>query len=119
MPAPIRMRIEVPGDLEAIRRWLLRLAPRMEAQQPGITEQLRTVDMSTPMRMVTPRGMVINVAYEPLEAARTAIKVQVDPPLIRTRPGGWWWATRTRWIVRFTLKLIRTQLAREATPPVV
>lgn len=109
------MMIEIPGDLEAVRRLLLKFAPRMEARQPGITAQLTHADLTQPMRMATPKGEVISVLLEPRGEA-SALKVSVQPPTRRFgRLGAGWWRWRTRFIMKWTLKGVRKAIARERT----
>lgn len=129
---PVRMMIEIPGDTEAVRRFLLRLAPRLEARQPGVTAQIQAADLSQPLRMAMPKGEVLTVNIEP-RGAHAAIKVAVQPPM---RPTGskavpqWlsgaaggmdrvrnaWWRWWARAMLRWALKGIRQAIAKEKLP---
>ena len=109
---PIRLKTELPTDLDGVRRLLLQAAPRLERQQPGITEQLRIVDLRNPMQMLAPSGETMTVSFEP-SAEGTAVKVEVKPPFkphgaLRAR----WWRWWTRFKIRSILKLARQQAFR-------
>lgn len=110
---PIRLKTELPTDLEGVRRLLLQAAPKLEPRQPGITEQLRVVDLRNPMQMLAPSGESMTVSFEP-SADGTAVKVEVRPPAramgsVRTR----WWRWWTRFKIRSILKLARQQAFRQ------
>lgn len=110
------MRIEIPGDLEAVRRFLLRMAPRLEARQPGVTLQIQQADLSQPLRMAMPKGELLTVNIEPLGATST-IKVAIQPP---QRPMGRirqaWWRFWARHVLKLALKGVRRAIAREKPP---
>ncbi|MBO9539344.1 hypothetical protein J7643_01985 [bacterium] len=109
----VKMMIEIPGDLEAVRRLLLKLAPRMESRQPGITAQLTHADLTQPMRMATPKGEVIDVILEP-RGEMSAIKVSVQPPMRSVgKVRAAWWRWRTRFFMKWTLKGVRKAIARD------
>ena len=110
---PIRLKTELPTDLEGVRRLLLQAAPRLERQQPGITEQLRVVDLRNPMQMLAPSGESMTVSCEP-SGDVTAVKVEVKPPYkpygaLRAR----WWRWWTRFKIRSILKLARQPAFRQ------
>lgn len=110
---PIRLKTELPTDLEGIRRLLLQAAPKLEAQQPGITEQLRVVDLRNPMQLLAPTGESTTISFEPKGDA-TSIKVEVRPPgkpygALRAR----WWRWWTRFKMRSLLKLARQQAFKQ------
>lgn len=110
---PLRFIVEVPGDLEAVRRLMLKFAPRMEAQQPGLTQQLQMADLAVPMQMANKLGDVYMVMME-ARGETSAIKVTVNPPLKlkgKLRTAFWRW--KTRLIVRLTLKGVKKAIARE------
>lgn len=111
------MMIEIPGDLEAVRRFLLRLAPRLEARQPGVTAQIQQADLTQPLRMAMPKGELLTVNIEP-RGEKSAIKVAVQPPM---RPMGRmrfaWWRWWARNILRWTLKGVRRSIAQEKPSP--
>lgn len=113
---PVRMMIEIPGDLEAVRRFLLRMAPRLEQRQPGVTAQIQQADLTQPLRMAMPKGELLTVTIEP-RGERSAIKVSIQPP---ARPMGKlraaWWRWWARQMLRWTLKGIRRSIAQEKLP---
>ncbi|HEY9855858.1 MAG TPA: hypothetical protein V6D05_08995 [Stenomitos sp.] len=110
------MMIEIPGDLEAVRRFLLRMAPRLEARQPGVTAQIQQADLSQPLRMAMPKGEMLLVNIEP-RGERSAIKVAIQPPV---RPMGKfrtaWWRWWARQMLKWTLKGVRRAIAQEKLP---
>ncbi len=110
------MMIEVPGDLEAIRRFLLRMAPRLEQRQPGVTAQIQQADLTQPLRMAMPKGELLTVNLE-ARGERAAIKVAIQPP---TRPMGKlraaWWRWWARRMLGWILKWIRKSIAQEKPP---
>jgi len=108
------MKVEVAGDPEVLRRLLLKMAPRMEARQPGITAQLEQADLTMPMRMATRAGEVIAIQVEP-HSGSSSIKVSVHPParpLGRIRGPFWRW--RTRLMVTWVLRGVKRAVAKEA-----
>ncbi len=112
-PAPIRLKTELPTDLEGVRRLLLLAAPKLEPRQPGITEQLRVVDLRNPLQMLAPTGESVTVVFEP-GGASTSVKVEVRPPYkavgpIRAR----WWRWWTRFKIRSMLKMARQAAFRQ------
>ena len=110
---PVRMKTEVPTDLEGIRRMLLGMAPSLEPRQPGITSQLEQANLSQPMMMMGKSGETVTIVFEPqASASATAIKVEVKPPfkpMGKLRQGFWRW--RTRLFVKLALK--RAKIAVE------
>ena len=115
---PIRMKTEVPTDVEGIRRLLLAMAPRLEARQPGITAQLQQHRFDQPMMMMGRSGETVSVQFEPVGEA-TAIKVEVKPPFKpvgKLRGGFWRW--RTRLMVKFALKRAKLEVERKAKQPI-
>lgn len=110
---PLRFIVELPGDLEAVRRLMLKFAPRLEGQQPGITQQLQVADLSVPMQMANKLGDVYLVTMEQ-RGENSAVKVTVNPPVKlkgKLRTALWRW--KTRLIVRWTLKGVKKAIARE------
>ena len=83
---PIRLKTELPTDIEGVRRLLLLAAPRLEPRQPGITQQLAVVDLSQPMQVLGPGGEAMTVRFEP-SAGGTAVTLcagrVVDRPVVR------------------------------------
>lgn len=117
---PVRMKAQVPTDLEGIRRLLLSLAPRMESRQPGITAQLSQADLRQPMQMMVGKnGESVTIHFDPQGAHETAIKVEARPPY---KPMGKWragfWRWRTRLLIKMTLKRAKLQLERSANAPI-
>lgn len=110
------MMIEVPGDLEAIRRFLLRLAPRLEQRQPGVTAQIQQADLRQPLRMAMPKGELLTVNLEE-RGDRSVIKVAIQPPM---RPMGKlravWWRWWARRMLSWSLKGIRRSITKEQRP---
>ena len=112
-PAPIRLKTELPTDLEGVRRLLLQAAPKLEPRQPGITEQLRVVDLRNPLQMLAPTGESVTVSFEP-GAETTAVKVEVRPPHTALGPlRARWWRWWTRFKIRSMLKLARQAAFRQ------
>ena len=110
---PIRLKTELPTDLEGVRRLLLLAAPKLEPRQPGITEQLRVVDLRNPVQMLAPTGEVVTIVFEP-GGDTTAVKVEVRPPgtpfgPLRAR----WWRWWTRFKIRGVLKMARQAAFRQ------
>lgn len=110
---PIRLKTELPCDLEGVRRLLLQAAPRLEPQQPGITEQLRVVDLRNPVQMLAPSGESMTVVFEP-GSGSTSVKVEIRPPFkplgpLRAR----WWRWWTRFKIRSILKMARQAAFRQ------
>lgn len=112
-PAPIRLKTELPTDLEGMRRLLLQAAPKLEPRQPGITEQLRVVDLRNPVQMLAPTGESVTVVFEP-GAASTTIKVEIRPPYKAVGPlRARWWRWWTRFKIRSVLKMARQAAFRQ------
>jgi hypothetical protein len=111
---PVKLMIEVQSDLEGIRRFLLGMAPKLEARQPGITAQLQQADLRHPMVMPLRGGDAITVLLDP-RGERTAIKVNIQPsmrPRSKWAAGFWHW--RNRWLARIVLKRLRPAIERAA-----
>lgn len=116
---PIRMKTEVPTDVEGVRALLLKLAPTFESRQPGITGQLQYLDMARPLMLAGKGGEMATVRFE-AQGAATAIKVEVRPPdheLGRLR--GAWWRWRTRFVLKLALKRARLEVERAHPKPKV
>lgn len=112
-PAPIRLKTELPTDLDGVRRLLLQAAPKLEPRQPGITEQLRVVDLRNPLQMLAPTGESVTVVFEPGPQS-TAVKVEVRPPFKAVGPlRARWWRWWTRFKIRSMLKLARQAAFRQ------
>lgn len=112
-PAPIRLKTELPTDLEGMRRLLLQAAPKLEPRQPGITEQLRVVDLRNPVQMLAPTGESVTVVFEP-GADTTTIKVEIRPPSKAVGPlRARWWRWWTRFKIRSVLKMARQAAFRQ------
>lgn len=115
---PVRMKTELPTDLEGIRRMLLAMAPKMEARQPGITAQLQYYDFRAPMVMMSPQGETITIHFEP-QGDHTAIKVEVRPsakPVGNLRARFWRW--RTRLVLKLMLKRAKLEVTRKQREPI-
>ena len=113
---PLRFIVELPGDLEAVRRLMLKFAPRLEARQPGVTQQLQVADLTVPMQMANKLGEVYLVVMEP-RGTSSAIKVTVNPPYNlkgKFRTSFWRW--KTRLVVRWTLKGVKKAISKERHP---
>lgn len=107
--------IESPGDVEALRRVLLKMAPRMEARQPGITQQLQAATLSEPMQLALPGGERVSVQVEP-RAQSLAIKVAIQPPIaLDGRLASIFWRWRIRLFTRWALKALKKAISRETT----
>ena len=109
---PIRMKTEVPTDLEGLRALLIKLGPALEGRAPGISGQLAYHDMSHPLQMQGKSGEVATVRFV-AQAGTTAIKIDVQPPtqpMGRLRAG--WWRWRTRWLVKMALKRAKIEVER-------
>ena len=76
---PIRMKTEVPTDIDGVRALLIKMAPALESRQPGITAQLQYFDMEQPLMLQGKGGEMATVRFE-RQATATAIKVEVKPP---------------------------------------
>lgn len=108
---PVRMKTEVPTDLEGIRRLLLGIAPQLEPKQPGITGQIQQANLNQPLMMMSPSGESVTILFAP-QTDSTAIKVEVKPPYKPTgKLRAWFWRWRTRLFLKFALK--RAKLACE------
>ena len=111
---PLKLMIEVPGDLETLRRVLVRLAGRLEARQPGIVKRIDEADLALPVRWVSPTQMPIRVAAE-AGPDRLVIKVDIEaPPRVKTAVRGWFWSWRMRVMTRLMLRSLRIEMDREA-----
>jgi hypothetical protein len=126
---PVRMKAEVPTDVEGIRKLLLAMAPQLEARQPGITAQLQYYNFQQPMMMMAPSGEAVTITFEPVaghgsqsdgsrRGTQTAIKVEVKPPAkplgpLRAR----FWRWRTRWMVKLLLKRAKLEVERKNREP--
>jgi hypothetical protein len=109
---PIRMKTEVPTDLEGVRVLLVKLGPVLEGRSPGISGQLAYFDMSQPLQLQGKGGEVATVRFE-AQAGATAIKIDVAPPakpMGRMRAS--WWRWRTRWLVKMALKRAKIEVER-------
>jgi hypothetical protein len=114
---PVRMKTDVPTDLEGLRRLMLAMAPKMEARQPGITAQLQYYNFQQPMMMMSPKGETVTITFEPL-GPQTAIKVEVKPPakpLGNLRARFWRW--RTRLMLKVMLKRAKLEVERKNRAP--
>jgi hypothetical protein len=111
---PLKLMIEVPGDLETLRRVLVRLAGRLESRQPGIIRRIEEADLSLPMKWISPTQMPVRVAAEPGDE-KLVIKVDIEaPPRIKTNFRAWFWRWRIRVMTRLLLRSLRIEMEREA-----